>query len=339
MNVIDLDSRLDFITNNLQDNLKIIFHKYGDKFIIKHDTLNIEVEFKKINHRPYNDIDFYRLEHRIEHRTMSRQPLIIDFVDPIDFVLNNNVCLTSIQRTETLSGTELVNLSILICKKFGVEKIITGDEATITCDSSQNSTHNGTKSGAKIDLSLMKLLEKKKTYYMNFGFKIGPSNSSYFLGKIKDIDIVNRLVNDLVDRLRVVQTTDIKDELIKTIEVIKTSTNKFDIIKKPLPVMYLFEPYYVDDVKNVSDGLVRECTNVISILDKYPNIKHIYKLLLKLFRESCDECAQLLNYLAYNNKYVQYNNHEIKRSYNDDFLMLIEIKRNCYFVYDFNKQL
>ena len=198
-----LDNEYDyFILGDLQNNLVKLENYFGNSFYIK-------FELEKINHNPYNNIEFYRLVHKVEKRLTSREPIIIDFIDPISLELNNNCCLTSIQRTGEYSGKQLVNLCIEICKKLKVNKIITGDEATINCN------------GVKIDLSLLKLIENKKTYYMNLGFDVEKSSANYFLLYIKDKDTILHLMNEYVDRIRSIKTKKIIKECNETICLLK----------------------------------------------------------------------------------------------------------------------
>ena len=182
-----------FILGDLQNNLVELENHFGNSFYIKFGDINLKFKLEKINHNPFNDIKFYRLIHKVGKRITSREPLIIDFIDPISIELNNNCCLTSIQRTEECSGKQFVNLCIEICKKLKVNKIITGDEATITCD------------GIKIDLSLLKLIENKKTYYMSLGFDVEKSNANYFLLYIKDKETILQLMNQYIDKIRLIK--------------------------------------------------------------------------------------------------------------------------------------
>ncbi len=51
---IDLDSNLEniFMKNDLQNNLKKIEQEYGNKFILKHNSVKLQVEITKMSHKP-----------------------------------------------------------------------------------------------------------------------------------------------------------------------------------------------------------------------------------------------------------------------------------------------
>jgi hypothetical protein len=316
-----------FISGGLQNNLTKLKNYFGNSFYIKFGDVNLIFELEKINHNPYNDIKFYRLIHKVEKRITSREPLIIDFIDPISLELNNNCCLTSIQRTNEYSGKQLVNLCIEICKKLKVNKIITGDEATINCD------------GVKIDLSLLKLIENKKTYYMSLGFDVEKSNANYFLLYIKDKDTILHLMNQYVDKIRLIKTKKIIKECDKIICLLKKAqkenfSNNLEIVID-IPKIYRGEPFYVDNPNTKVPKILENITQVLNILNKYQEYKFIYEVLIVLSKANCKEYSILIEYLM-NSNIITYNLKTIKRKYIDDFVSLKGIKSNCLYSYSIN---
>lgn len=79
INIFDLSNEYNyFIDDNLQNNLVELEKHFGNSFYIKFGKMNLIFELSKINHNPYNNIEFYRLIHRVEKRIYAREPLIID---------------------------------------------------------------------------------------------------------------------------------------------------------------------------------------------------------------------------------------------------------------------
>ena len=316
-----------FILGDLQNNLVELENHFGNSFYIKFGDINLLFELEKINHNPFNDIKFYRLIHKVDKRTTSREPLIIDFIDPISLELNNNCCLTSIQRTEEYSGKQLVNLCIEICKKLKVNKIITGDESTINCD------------GVKIDLSLLKLIENKKTYYMSLGFDVEKSNANYFLLYIKDKETILQLMNQYIDKIRLIKTKKIIKECDETICLLKKAQeenylNNMEIIID-IPKIYRGEPFYVDNPNTKVPKILENLTQVSNILNKYQEYEFIYEILIMLSKTNCKEYSILLEFMM-NPHIITYDSKTIKRKYIDDFVLLKGIKSNCLYSYSIN---
>jgi hypothetical protein len=323
--IFNLENEYDcFVSDDLQNNLAELEKKFSNSFHIKNADIDLIFELEKINHKPYNNIEFYRLIHKVEKRTTSREPLVIDFIDPITLELNNNCCLTSIQRTANYSGKQLVNLCIEICKKLKVNKIITGDEATINCD------------GVKIDLSLIKLIENKRTYYMGMGFDVEKSNSNFFLLNIKDKNTILTLISEYVDRIRLIKTKKIIKETYETICLLKKAqetnySNNLEIMID-FPKIYHQEPSYVDNPISIIPKILENLNKVNAILQTHKEYEFIFLLLVDLSKTNCKEYSVLIEYLM-NPYIITYDSKTIKRNYIDDFVMLKGIKSNCLYSY------
>ena len=326
--IFNLENEYDyFIFGDLQNNLVELKNHFGNSFYIKFGDINLKFELEKINHNPFNDIKFYRLIHKVGKRITSREPLIIDFIDPISIELNNNCCLTSIQRTEEYTGKQLVNLCIEICKKLKVNKIITGDEATINCD------------GVKIDLSLLKLIENKKTYYMSLGFDVEKSNANYFLLYIKDKETILQLMNQYIDKIRLIKTKKIIKECDETICLLKKAQEENYSgnlkITIHIPKIYQGEPFYVENQNTKAPKILENLNQVSTIINKYQEYEFIYEILLMLSKTNCKEYSILLEFLM-NSHIITYDSKTIKRKYIDDFVSLKGIKSNSLYSYSIN---
>ena len=147
--VFDLTKQYDYKKGELQKNIKEFEKEYGNNFSIKYKDIIIDVKLEKV--KLPNDTEFYRLIYDIPHRTNVLTPLIIDFIDMISAKTNNNSFLSTMHRTDIMSGSELVNICIEVNRILGAKKIFVGDSTKITCD----------KNNQKLDLSLLKLIEKR----------------------------------------------------------------------------------------------------------------------------------------------------------------------------------
>lgn len=322
--IFNLDNEYDFfIFEDLQNNLAKLEDHFGKSFYLKLDNINLLFELEKINHNPYNNLEFYRLIHKVEKRMTSREPLVIDFIDPITLELNNNCCLTSIQRTAEHSGKQLVNLCIELCKKLRVNKIITGDEGTIDCD------------GIKIDLSLLKLIENKKTYYMGLGFDIEKSNANHFLLYIKDKNLILQLMNECVDKIRSIKTQKIIEECNETLFLLKRAqeenySNNLEIAID-FPKIYHSLPSYVNNPTIKVPKMLEKISQVLNIVNDH-ECEFMYEILITLSKTNCREYSVLIEYLM-NPYIITYDNLTIERKYIDDFVSLKGLKSNCLYSY------
>jgi hypothetical protein len=286
--------------------------------------INLKFELEKINHNPYNDIEFYRLIHKVEKRITSREPLTIDFIDPISLELNNNCFLTTIQKTMEYSGKQLVNLCIEICKKLKINKIIVCDGATINCD------------GVKIDLSLLKLIENKKTYYMSLGFNVEKSNTDYFLEIIKDKDTILHLMNVYIDKIRLIKTKKIIKECDETICLLKKAqeenySNDLEITIN-YPKIYHGNPSYVENPITKISKILDLVNEALNILNDNKDNEFIYKVLITLSKTNCKKYSILMEYLT-NPYMISYDSKIITRKYVDSFVTLTGLKKKCFYSY------
>ena len=291
--IFDIDEEYDFIGVNLQENLNELEKHFGNCFSIKQKDIVLRFDLKKINHEPYRNIKFWRLEHIEEKRTTSREPLVIDFVNPVNWDLNDICCMTSLQKTSEYTGKQLVSLCINICKKLNAKKIITGDEASIKCGL------NGT---TRIDISLLKLILSKQTYYTSMGWKFFQSNSCFFLTQIQDLNKIEEIINDIVDRIRLIKTNAIIKECEDTICLIEKAqkenySEELEIII-PYPKIYHSIPSYSPNPIAQSQKILNLVSGVLKILHSNNDCVYIYELMAKLSKTSCDDYGILMDHLV-----------------------------------------
>ena len=91
MKYLDIDI-LKMTQGDLQSNLSQIEIKYGNKFICKSSSLDLEIPIKFYKEKIQStNIQFYTLIYDITDRIFDMFPLKIDFIDPETKKLNSNV--------------------------------------------------------------------------------------------------------------------------------------------------------------------------------------------------------------------------------------------------------
>ena len=277
-----------------------------------------------------NDTEFYRLIYDIPHRTNVLTPLIIDFIDIESAKKNNNSYLSTMHRTEKLSGSDLVNICIELNRILGAKKILVGDGAKITCE----------KNNQKLDLSLLKLIEKSKTFYMNLGFDFEISNHQMPYYRFDDKDKLKKEIERLLKNIRNIKTKDIINEYEDTLDLINKIIK--ENYKEKIEILYdnSFPTIHDETYDGNPDGKISsifdECKDVLGILYKYKDEKYLYKILIKLFKDNCYEYALLNHYILMNMRTTfQYGKKNIKRNYVIDLHTLRQFRHHYHYSYTF----
>ena len=100
---------------------------------------------------------------------------------------------------------------------------------------------------------------------------------------------------------------------------------------KNIEEIYKEDPY--DDIKDIFN----ECVDVLKLLHKYKD-EHdlLYLILIKLFKEKCDEYALLYKYIIDNRRTkIIYGDKKIERGYVSDIQMLLTYRESYLFSYEF----
>lgn len=277
----------------LQKNLVSFKKKYGKKFKIKYNNIIIDVVSEKT--KLPTGVYFYRITFDIPKRTTVLVPFIIDFIDPISGDTNNNTSIVSIQKTDKISGSNMIKICLKINQILGAEKTSLKDYSKIICN----------KTNDIIDLSYIKLLEKKMTFYMSHGFDFDINYNIDYQYRFKNIKHLHQEIHRLIDNIRSIKTKDIIKEYESMITllnlVIKNNDEKN--VKVILDQSDPTNPNLVIHGKNQNiNTLMNEATTILNILYKYKNINLLYNILVKLFKESCDEYVILDKYLIRNTR-------------------------------------
>jgi hypothetical protein len=335
---------LDFIRteDGLQHNLKKLHESLGQKFIIKLNQHLIITYFFLV--KTYtNEREFFRLSYDGEiingkyfpkkiNNSSNIHPLIIDFIDPITAQLNENTYINNIHRTEHITGSEMIETAIKINEILGVKKTYLHDKASII--------HND----IVLNLSLFKLIEKGKTFYSKFGFDFDINNiNNYYLNKFDSVDQLKNKVEDLINKIRNIKTSEL-------IRFVKDTLDVLDLVIKNQD----FENFSIHrairtikDVQTDVQSIENPKSNLITIVDKLSimisilrDIKneYFYQYLIDCFNhpEKCKYYNEILQFLTLDDIYmIKYKEKEIINNFDLYFKHLNAIKNDHYYVYQF----
>jgi len=303
----------------LDKNIEAIIKKYGNKVVIKFNTIYVPLEIKTIKTYYFS---FYRFICEDE-----KTFLMIDFYDREQNEKNGNSYIGYIEKSKYASGTNLIKLCLALQKALNVKKTVLFDQATIDCH------------GKEMDLSFIKLLEKEATYYMSRGFTITPNKKLVFYDK--PADEIAKIINNGIKVLKSIKVKDIINEAnafidLATKAVKKTYSHK--IIKT-----YVNTPYEGVEIRNHDITNYRQEFNSIfmnnsKILSYLLLTKHkyLYTYLIDQFKHHCDDYNDIYSAIFENYIYsFNYENVTIKRPYILEYQKLIFEKNVCLFVHHF----
>ncbi len=329
LKIFDLEKDYGYKKGDLQNNLIDFEKKFGNRFDIKYKNNKYEIILNKV--KLPNGLEYYKMVLDIPHRTTKLTPFIIDFFDNIKAVKNNNSYITNIQKTDRLSGTDLVKICLQINKILGAEKTLISDGAEIYCD----------KSNEPMDLSFIKLLEKDKTFYMGLGFEFEITNTQFPYYRIENKTQLENHVNKIIKNIRKIKTIGIIREYTNTLELMTeiitdNYKKKFEILLMDFNSINKQGYIYVEKPETKINEIILESKQVLDILNKYKDEKQFYKILVKIFRDNCDEYVILYKYIVENLRtQIIYGNNKITRDYVNDFNELITYRYIYLYSYTF----
>jgi hypothetical protein len=322
-------------TNNVQRNLDTLFNMMYDEkkkathrvavFKIKHNDIIMKVKLAKIKSIT-NNVEFYTLFYKkIINDDMS--PLKIDYIHPFTLEVNNDCYIASLHRIENMSGTQIMDIMIKLNKLLNVKNVYLSDGSTVIIGDQ------------KKDLSIMKMLETNKTYYMRFGFDFTLYGMVNYIYKFNNIDDLHKLVNKTIKKIRNITTKQIHDEYTNLTDMLnRVDDNNIDKLKiyfkgRPSIVPASLSKIYKSSVtKDVVEGLKAEAINVIDVISKF-NHTYIYEILVDLFNKRDERYIILNDYLMSSTRYIiKFEKHIIKRKYITWFHLLNVILADYYYV-------
>ena len=126
--------------------------------------------------------------------------------------LNNNSYINDIHKTDDITGTEFLLTAIKLNQILGVQKTNLIDVSHIKiCDT-------------ECDLSFIKLLQNNKTFYMKYGFDFEISLTQLPFIRYENRNELKNKIDELLNRIRNIKISDIKNEYINTKNIDRKST-------------------------------------------------------------------------------------------------------------------
>lgn len=196
------------------------------------------------------------------------------------------------------------------------------DGATINCH------------GKQIDLSYIKLIENRMTFYMKLGFDFEISHAMEPSFRYLDVNQLKMQVNATIDQVRKIEIEDVVNEYNLVLDIITQYARERD--KKNLHIiirkyyMYDYNEYYVEKPEYSVDGLFQECKIVLDLLNKTKH-KYLYQYMIELFKHNCQDYLQIDDYIVNNLRYkIIYKEHTVTRHYIQHFRILHRLRGNFY---------
>ena len=335
METFDLSKEYEF-TKDLQKNLKILKKNFGRKFLIKTKKFTIPVLLvpKEMRLRKKK---YYQLRYDIERIEESLWPFIINFTESMrSLELGNNAQILHIHKTKEISGTNMVLLILEILKKLNTKQATLGDGTQIDCN------------GKKISLTLFKLIEKKRGFYENLGFKYDISNSENAKSIFKNEKKLYKFLYKNLDKFKKIKISyyeNLYNKIIKLIAdiIIKQDFESVDIGLKNKSGLELRTKgkkfnFIYKKKKDNRKYLINLIGQINDTLNLFKNTKkiYIYELMIELFNKDCNKYILLMNNLIDNNLYfIEYNKtkYEFKKSFIIEFIYMARHNALTYHFY------
>lgn len=327
MKTFDLSKEYTF-TDDLQKNLKLLKKLFGSKFYIKTSKYKIPVilEYKSLK---YKKKYYYQLSYNIGRRETELYPFQIDFIT--QFNVGNDAYIANINKTDKISGSNMINLVLEILKKLNTNIATLFDGTLVDCTEE-----------IKMDLSFLKLIEKKKSFYEKFGFKYD-IYSSYTKGFFNtNKDLYKKLHSD-ISKFRKIKISYYKKLYTEVINMISTIFIKQDYQNVDIKVAqidmwdndYFYKPK--DENRSYLIELISSLENVLRIFNNSKNTL-LYKLMIELFndKKKCIDYGIIMKNIINNRLYlIKYKNKKITFDNLEIFNNIEYIRYNNRLLYKF----
>lgn len=225
MHHLDLDSGDTlFYHKSVQDNLKELQQRYGDRFILVCSDIELPCLLRK---SPI----YYELvyDYRDSTRTHSLLPFKIVFGDWLTRNKNNNCWFANLHRTEQYRGRQIFEATTNLLKKLSVEKVYITDGANVEFST-----------GTSFILSLYKLLEKGQTYYQSLGFKFQMCQFHHFERFADEQELETALLNSLTN-LQLYNCNTIRRQYKQML---------VKLLRNPNPTLFRLDPSSYGGIRN-----------------------------------------------------------------------------------------
>lgn len=300
---------------DVNKNIKVIVSKLTDHFVIKDD---VEVPVIMSHVKQDNGMSYYIMYYDGECVADQEHTIKIWFINSNDGKYDNSAYLNHLSRTDTISGTQLLNVILKFLKTINVKKVRLYDGASIKCHDKS------------LGLANVKLLESGLTWYMKFGFEFDVEKPFTILYQYKTHKECLKRVHVLLDKFKKITV----NEVIEKYEsIIKMLTDKKDIevvcINKHL---MLKQDYYKNkkyDLQKAKDDYIA----ALGYIKPYAG-KYLYECMLDLFKKNCEGYLCIENELLGETPVYSFTSgsQTITREYCMSFLEVNEIRNNYGYV-------
>lgn len=246
-------------------------------------------------------------------------PYKIDFLDYIKFETNNNVYISDIHKHKNISGTNMMHTVLKLLKVLHADEVTVHDGSSIDCGHMKEA----------INLSFFKLVEKNTTFYQKFGFKLSIGNREGLILRYKTDENMNKVLLENLDKFRKIKLEYYKTAYTQILDILTSVVKKQDYHNLDIQLYHELNTVYVDKLQLREKVLqmIRDI-NDIFFLFKIHNEMYLYKLMIKLFYDQCNDYVILVDVLLKNLIYsVQYNGNKIILKHTNIFVEIIDIIR------------
>ncbi|AYV78158.1 MAG: hypothetical protein Edafosvirus6_7 [Edafosvirus sp.] len=286
--IFDLNNVSLKFTNDLQKNISLIKKKYGNNFIIQNNDVSLPSKLYKVTFN-YNNMNYYSLIYDMkgEDREQYLFPFKIDFIDT-EYKKNNNCYMSNINKTNTISGTEMVETILKLLKILGAKKVTLHDGTRINCHDNE------------IDLSFFKLIEKGMTFYQRFGFQFAP-DEIWLKVKFGTPKNIQSILTKLLSRFRKIKISQLVASYNNILKILFEVIKNQDYENLKIYFIHPVKPYIIPIKKNRSRvaNIINEIDFILSkMVDS--NKKYLYELFINLFYNDCYSYILLFDYIINN---------------------------------------
>jgi hypothetical protein len=167
----------------------------------------------------------YDGEMRLMYRQSKQYTHYVPFALELTPYDPDMVHIHNIHKVNGISGTQMVNFVLALCRKLGASEALLQDEAMVVCK----------KNNHAMTLSLITLLKSGKSFYERFGFVAFPKTKRLRMAA-------------LLRRLRKVQMVDVLkrfEQAVDMLEKARADPRTFDLVTKGIagyPDVYMRDP-------------------------------------------------------------------------------------------------
>lgn len=305
-------------TNKLQKNLDILYKKCGDNFTISYKSHSVPIYFYKeesLNKENKLYVIKYGVKNTVKNKLYPFKILMCYNVNNIKLEDVNDVYIGNISAIEKndyenqkpINGSTIVEMVILLLKRLKVENVYLHDGAGIKCDENNN---------RNIMLSPFKILEKRRTFYMKFGFM--PILTSHMIQecRYKNINTFIKMVNKSVIKIEKLDMKEVHKYVKQMINLINRIYIKNDYenvnIYRNMPEKYTEGTFDKEMNKEKLETYRSQC---MTLQKNMPSSGNFSKWIKSIFYKDCKMYKNLMEVLKPNFGAISYRKRIYKIKY------------------------